>query len=148
MICSRPVEFALVSIALIHPMYNKGKRTKDENRRFISTMDIYFDLYFKNYNGISMKMSQNLFLWPYTSSNFIFIGTFLLWKSLISIKKFIQLDCFLTWKEKIRTLLITKKRCKNWFDHISIIWLEKKGRILEFIFSIIRTFIFRKKSFY
>ena len=126
MICSRPVEFALVSIALIHPMYNKGKRTKDENRRFISTMDIFFDLYFKNYNGISMKMSQNLFLWPYISSNFIFIGTFLLWKSLISIKKFIQLDCFLTWKEKIRILLITKKRCRNWLDRISLTWLEKK----------------------
>ena len=126
MICSRPVEFALVSIALIHPMYNKGKRTKDENRRFISTMDIFFDLYFKNYNGISMKMSQNLFLWPYISSNFIFIGTFLLWKSLISIKKFIQLDCFLTLKEKIRILLITKKRCRNWLDRISLTWLEKK----------------------
>ena len=131
MICSRPVEFALVSIALIHSLYNKGKRTKDENRRFISTMDIFFDLYFKNYNGISMKMSQNLFLWPYISSNFIFIGTFLLWKSLISIKKFIQLDYFLTWKEKIRILLITKKRCRNWLDRISLTWLEKKTPFLH-----------------
>ena len=131
MICSRPVEFALVSIALIHPMYNKGKRTKDENRRFISTMDIFFDLYFKNYNGISMKMSQNLLLWPYISSNFIFIGTFLLWKSLISIKKFIQLDCFLTLKEKIRILLITKKRCRNWLDRISLTWLEKKTQFFH-----------------
>ena len=90
----------MVSIALIHPMYNKGKGTKDENRRFISTMDIYFDLYFKNYNGISMTMSKNLFLWPYISSNFIFIGTFLLWKSLISIRNSPNWNVFLPEKKR------------------------------------------------
>ena len=124
MICSRPVEFALVSIALIHPMYNKGKRTKDENRRFISTMDIYFDLYFKNYNGISMKMSKIIFMTLYLKQ-FHFYWYIFIMKIAYFYQKFTKLYSFLTWKEKIRTLLITKTHCRNWLVHISLIWPEK-----------------------